>query len=136
MRQKLNNAGAMLVVIGIFDVLIGTVLLLDNVTDNSLITYGLGVIALGAIMMILTRPKCNPPSTFKGKVAGVVLDINGKPELVFENGFAMPNVLSHMFFGEYFNYGDWPHDPLSGQRLKMVSMKELKDKDHEGRRIS
>jgi len=137
MRKRLNELSGMLIVISIVVMLIGLVLMLDKVIDESLFIYGILIAWVGMIGFNMTHPrKVKPSALNRGKVAGVVLDINGKPELVFENGYAMPNAVARIFLGEYFSYGDWPHDPFSGKRLKMVSTKELRDNDHKGREIS
>jgi hypothetical protein len=140
MRQRINEIAGFMMIIGFVCASIGVVLWIEDVVDISLTVLGALEFLLACGVFIITDAK-NESGRVKflrlhGKIVGVVLDVDGNPELVFENGHAMSYRISRMFFSEYFAYGDWPHNPFSGVRLKMVSIKELKDKDHEGRRIS
>jgi len=135
MKRIINEWSGFGMIIGVVMALVGVVLWVDSVIDTSLMSYGILILIGSVVSFQATLDHHRPSALNHGKVVGVILDIDGDPELVFENGYTMSNRVAHIFLGEYFLYGDWPHDPMSGQRLKMVSLKEIRDKDSSHRRV-
>lgn len=56
------------------------------------------------------------------KIIGVTIGWSGKPQLCFANGKVFFNAdLDKIFYPEYFINSEWPIDPLTGEKLKIIS---------------
>jgi hypothetical protein len=56
----------------------------------------------------------------KHRIVGIVLGWDMKPHIGFDDGTYLPTDAERILYPAYFTKGDWPHDPVTGEKLKIA----------------
>jgi hypothetical protein len=53
-------------------------------------------------------------------IIGVTLGWDLKPHLCFKGNTYLPSEAERIFYSQYFQHGDYPTDPITGEELPIV----------------